>query len=183
MNARSLRKGLAACLGAAGSLFLHACSQTPTAPLETVPSVDLKRYMGSWYVIANIPPWIEKDAQNSIESYTLDTDGTVAISSTYRNGGPEAEQKRLTSRGFVLNAPANSIWDVQFIWPLRLDYRITHLSADYSQTIVSRVKRDYVWIMARTPMISDADYERLAKLVAAQGYDVTRLRKVPQQWK
>ena len=72
---------------------------------------------------------------------------------------------------------------MQFIWPIKTDYRITYLAPDYSQTIISRKQRDYVWIMARTPSIPDADYQRLANLVRDQGYDITCLQKVPQQWK
>ena len=72
---------------------------------------------------------------------------------------------------------------MQFILPIKTDYRITYLTPDYSQTIISREQLDYVWIMARTPGIPDADNQRLASLVRDQGYDVARLQKVPQQGK
>jgi lipocalin len=66
-------------------------------------------------------------------------------------------------------------------WMLERVY-ITYLAADYSQTVISRSQRDYVWIMARTPVITDDDYTRLVGLVAAQGYDTAKLVKVPQRW-
>ena len=47
-------------------------------PLKTVAHVDLPRFMGDWYVIANIPTFIEKGAHNAMESYRLDEDGTLA---------------------------------------------------------------------------------------------------------
>ena len=72
-------------------------------------------------------------------------------------------------------------WGMQFIWPIKADYRIVYLNEDYSQVIIGREARDYVWLMARTPMIDDADYERLVQEVARLGYDVTKLQKVPQQ--
>src|SRR5687768_12717697 len=169
-------------LAAGCAMALAACTSAPTTPLETVPYVDLKRFMGDWYVIANIPPFIEKDAQNSIESYRLDPDGTVDITFTYRDGAGGAS-KVLRSRGFVLDRETNAIWGVQFIWPIKADYRITYLAADYSQTIVSREKRDWVWIMARTPTLPAADYERLVALVVTQGYDIARIQRVSQQWK
>ena len=34
--------------------------------MKTVDYVDLKRYMGDWYVIANIPTIIEKNATNAV---------------------------------------------------------------------------------------------------------------------
>ena len=52
-----------------------------------------------------------------------------------------------------------------------------------AQTVIGREKRDYVWIMARTPVIAEADYQRLLNIVAAQGYDINKVRRVPQQWK
>jgi apolipoprotein D and lipocalin family protein len=66
---------------------------------------------------------------------------------------------------------------MQFIWPIRADYRIVYLDDDYQQTIIGRNNRDYVWIMARTPTISQEDYSNLVTLVGALGYDLDALRK------
>jgi apolipoprotein D and lipocalin family protein len=71
---------------------------------------------------------------------------------------------------------------MRFIWPIKAEFLITYLSPDYSQTMIGRNKRDYVWIMARTPEIPEADYQRLLTELAAQGYDLSKLRKVPQRW-
>jgi apolipoprotein D and lipocalin family protein len=70
---------------------------------------------------------------------------------------------------------------MQFIWPIKAEYLITHLSDDNGQTVIGRNKRDYVWIMARSPQIPQADYARMVAELAVQGYDVTKLRKVPQR--
>ena len=70
---------------------------------------------------------------------------------------------------------------MQFVWPVKADYRIAYLTPDYTQTVIAREKRDYVWIMARTPQIPDADYERLLRFVAEQGYDVSKIARVPQR--
>jgi apolipoprotein D and lipocalin family protein len=76
----------------------------------------------------------------------------------------------------------NAIWGMQFIWPIQAEYVIAHLESDYSATIVGRSKRDYVWIMARTPSIPDAEYKQMVARVVALGYSIEKLRKVPQQW-
>ena len=76
----------------------------------------------------------------------------------------------------------NALWGMQFIWPIKAEYRITYLDDQYQRTIIARNARDYVWIMARTPKISDADYKELTDLVQSYGYDISKLRKVPQQW-
>ncbi|HYQ71248.1 MAG TPA: lipocalin family protein, partial [Gammaproteobacteria bacterium] len=61
------------------------------------------------------------------------------------------------------------------------DYRVMYLDEDYTQTVIGRNQRDYVWIMARTPGIPEADYAALSGLIADQGYAISRLRRVPQQ--
>ena len=68
---------------------------------------------------------------------------------------------------------------MQFIWPIRAEYRIVHLDDAYQYTIVGRSKRDYVWIMARQADISEETYRYLVARVAELGYDTSKLRRVP----
>ncbi len=164
-----------------GSLIaLGGCSTYP--PIETVPYVDLKRFMGDWYVIANIPTSIEKGAHNAIESYQLNDDGSIATSFTFHKDSFNGEQRTYTPTGYVVDKESNAIWGMQFIWPIKADYQIVYLNQDYTQTIIGRVKRDYLWIMARTPSINEDDYQHLLKRIAEQGYDPSKVRKVPQRW-
>jgi len=162
------------------SLITGCAASLP--PLRTVERVDLKRFMGTWYVIAAIPTFIETDAFNAVESYRLDADGTVDTTFTFRKGAFDGPLKTYNPRGFIVDTASNATWGMQFIWPIKAEYLITHLSDDYSQTVIGRNKRDYVWIMARSPQIPEADYERIVAELAAQGYNVTKLRKVPQRW-
>jgi len=166
----------------AALLALAGCQSAPPAPLATVPRVDLERFMGDWYVIANIPTFIEEGAHNAVESYRLDADGTIATTFTFRDDGFDGPEKRYTPRGYVLDRDSNAVWGMQFIWPIKADYRIVYLASDYSQTVIAREARDYLWIMARTPSISEADYARLVALAGRLGYDTTRIQKVPQRW-
>ena len=82
-------------------LMLAACQSTPLAPMPTVARVDLARFMGDWYVIANIPTFIEVGAHNAVETYRLDSDGSIATTFTFRAGKVDGEVKRYTPRGFV----------------------------------------------------------------------------------
>ncbi len=150
-------------------------------PITLTPKVDIPRFMGNWYVIANIPTFIEKGAHNAVESYRQDSDGTIATTFTFRAGAFEGKAKRYTPRGFVQDA-TGAIWGMRFVWPFKSDFRIVHLSDDYSQAIIGRQARDYVWIMARAPTLSESDYQRMVDLVAAEGYDISKLKRVPQRW-
>jgi len=166
----------------AALLGLGACQTVSHPPIALAEKVDLPRFMGDWYVIANIPTFIEKGAHNAIESYRLAEDGTIATTFSFRADGFEGERKRYTPRGFVIDRESNAVWGMQFIWPVKADFRIVYVAPDYSQTVIGREARDYVWIMARTPSIPDEDYRRILSFLAAQGYDVSLIRKVPQRW-
>lgn len=179
-RSRTVKVAAAAAFAAGFAAMLAACSSPPQMP--PVAQVDIKRFMGDWYVIAGIPSWPERKSFNAVESYALLPDGRIQTTFRYRHGGFDADVETMHPVGTVEPGTGNAIWGMQFIWPIQAEYVIAYLDDAYQQTIVGRSKRDYVWIMARTPSVSDADYERLVAKVGELGYDVSQLRKVPQQW-
>ena len=172
-----LRAGILATISV---ITIGACQSTE--PMDTVEYVDLNRFMGDWYVIANIPTSLEKKAHNAVESYSLRDDGTIDTVFTFNKGAFDGPEKRYTPHAVVRDTESNAVWGMQFIWPIRADYRIIYLDDNYQVTVIGRNKRDYVWIMARSPQLADAQIERLKRLVAEVGYDIEKLRMVPQQW-
>ncbi len=158
------------------------CATVPTTEIRTEDQVDLQRFSGDWYVIASIPTFIEKQAYNAVESYQVDDDGTIDTTFTFRKGGFDGKQKTYNPRGFVRDTESNAIWGMRFIWPIKADYRVVYVSDDYSTTIIGRNKRDFVWIMARTPEIPSQDYIDLVEIIREEGYDTSKLREVPQRW-
>jgi apolipoprotein D and lipocalin family protein len=162
-------------------LLMTGCGAS-LPPLKTVDNVDIKRFMGPWYVIACIPTFIETEAYNGVETYRLDSDGSIDTVFTFNKGGFDGPPKRYNPRGFIVDTVNNSTWGMQFIWPFKSEFLITHLNEDYSQTVIGRNKRDYVWIMARTPQIPEGDYLSVVKELEKQGYDVSKLRTTPQRW-
>jgi apolipoprotein D and lipocalin family protein len=151
--------------------------------IKPVNQVNIDRFMGDWYVIAAIPTFIETQAFNAIENYQLNDDGTIATTFTYYKGGFDGPLKTYEPKGFVKPNTGNAIWGMQFLWPIKADYRIAYLDDDYQHTIIARNARDYVWLMARTPQITDTQYDAMLNLTRALGYDVSKMRKVPQSWK
>jgi apolipoprotein D and lipocalin family protein len=161
---------------------LSGCQSTPErAPIASVSRVDLQRFMGDWYVIGNIPTFIEKEAFNAVESYRLAADGTIETTFTFNKGATDGPLKKYTPKGFVRDGSSNAVWGMQFVWPIKAEYLIAYLNDDYTHTIIARNRRDYVWILARTPTISEPEYNALVERTRQMGYDVTLLRRVPQQ--
>ena len=159
----------------------RAVAEPPPVPLAA--SVDLPRFMGDWYVIAHIPPTADRDAYNGVENYAL-VDGRVETTYRRRLGSFDAPEKIETPTGYVKEGSGNALWGMRFWWwfPIKLEYRISHVEPDYSVTIIGRSKRDYVWLMSRKPEMSDSDYERYRALIAGWGYDTSKLVRVPQRW-
>ncbi len=163
-------------IGSGVALALAACASKPPSPMATVQQVDLPAFMGTWNVIGSIPTWFERGAYNAADHYTLAADGTIDIRFTYNQDSADGPAKRMDSRGFV-QGPSNAVWGVQFIWPIKADYRIAWLSPDGRQTIIAREKRDYVWIMSRDTTMPEADYQAALGRVAALGYDVGKVQR------
>ena len=169
-----------AILLAAAAMILTAC-KSAHPPLQTVARVDLERFMGEWHVIGNIPTSIEREAYNAVETYRLDSDGSIATTFTFNQGAPDGPLKRYTPRGFVRDRESNAVWGMQFVWPVKADYRIVYVDEQYAHTIVGREKRDYVWIMARASEVPESTYQQLLQIVAREGYDTKQVRRVPQR--
>ena len=162
--------------------LLAGCAGQALPPVATVPQVDLQRFMGDWYVIAAIPTFIENEAYNAVESYRLDADGSIATTFAFRKGGFDGPLKTYEATGYVVDGSGNALWGMQFVWPIKAEYRIAYLAPDYGITVIARNARDYVWIMAREPRIDEGRYRQLVDFVDGLGYNVSGLRQVPQQW-
>ena len=150
--------------------------------LVGVDYVDLEKFMGKWYVIASIPTLLEKDIFNAVETYQLMEDGTIATTFSFRKNGFDGPKKEYHPRGFVRDQKTNAVWGMQFIWPIKADYRIVYLDSNYKQTIIGRQKRDFVWLMAREPTISKPSYQKLVETIEKLGYDSSLLIRIPQRW-
>lgn len=154
-------------------LLLSSCASTHVHPPSTAPYVDLNRYAGEWYEIESFPTWFQSGCVGSRASYTPMPDGTVkVINSCDRRGKPSSVEG--TAR--VVPGSNNSKLKVSFFGPFEGDYWILDLDPDYRWVAVGSPNRRYLWILSRTPHIDPALLGRIRARLAAQGFDVSRLR-------
>jgi len=64
--------------------LLQGCTFNSGGQVKTVDYVDLPRFMGTWYVIASIPTFVEEGHQDAVEHYILREDGKIDIDYSYR---------------------------------------------------------------------------------------------------
>lgn len=160
--------------------------QGPLGDVQTVPAVDLNRYMGRWHEVARLPNRFQKacDRQTTAD-YELLLDGAIRVvntcvradasSMTAEGRARLADPKGPTSRLKVRFAPAFLSF-IPMVWG---NYWVLDLAPDYSVALVGDPGREYLWILSRTPQLDDATYQRVVAVAAAQGFDVAKLIKAP----
>lgn len=161
-------------------IFLSGCAMK-TTQIKTVDVVDIKRFMGDWYVIAHIPSYVERNAFNAVESYKLNDDGSIATTFTFNEGSVNGPVKTYHPKGFIVPNTNNAIWGMQFIWPIKAQYKIAYLDKDYQTTIVARDKLDYVWLMSRSKTIPHDQMIKFREMIREMGYSLENYREIEQE--
>jgi apolipoprotein D and lipocalin family protein len=149
--------------------------------LRTVPRVELPRYMGDWYVIANIPYFAEAGCVGSVETYALRPDGRIDNWFTYRKGSFGAPVKQFRALAWVHNAETQAEWRVRFLGLITASYLVLDLDPDYRWAVVGHPSRKYGWVLARSQTLPERQYRDILRRLSEQGYDPDRFVKVPQQ--
>jgi apolipoprotein D and lipocalin family protein len=151
-------------------------------PKQTlVARVEIPRFMGKWYVIANIPTIFEKGAHNATETYTWNEEKQrIDIDFRFNKNSFDGPEKSIPQKGFVYNEETGSEWRVQPIWPLRLGYLIIGLGKGYKDCMVGVPNRKHLWIMSRTPHMEKRRLQALLTQAKSYGYDTSKVQAVPQ---
>ena len=162
------------------SLFILAGCTADSPPLTLAPDVDLTRYAGRWYVIANIPYFAEDGNVGSRFDISFQPNGGLTDSYTAHPKAFDAPPKAYTLHGYVVPGTGNARWRESPFWPLYLSYLILYVDPDYQTALVGYPGRGYGWIFSRTPFIDDATYQSLLGRLKDEGYDTGQFRRVPQ---
>jgi apolipoprotein D and lipocalin family protein len=173
-------------LALAGAGELHA-QESGSIPVRSVPTLDLVRYAGRWYEVARFPNRFQaKCARETTADYTLLADGAIQVVNTcVRADGSEIRAKGraklahkggFTSQLKVRFAPA-FLSALPMVWG---NYWVLDLTDDYGAALVGDPGRDYLWILSRTPQLSDSTYQRMISAAAAQGFNVSRVMRTTQ---
>jgi apolipoprotein D and lipocalin family protein len=150
-------------------------------PMQTVPHVDLPRYMGDWFVIANIRYFAEKDCFDSVESYALRPDGKIDNWFTCRKKSFDAPMKRkATAVATVKDSVTNASWSITFLKVISVKYLILDLDPDYQWVAVGHPSRKYGWVLSRSKTLPDETYQQIQARLKDQGYDPAKFQMVPQ---
>ncbi len=169
-------------LGLLAILVLAACA-TPGArerpPLEAAPSVDLPRFMGTWYVIAHVPYFFENGKVATRDEYRLRPDGRIDNDFVFKKRFGE-EDRRWRGVSSVLPDSGGARWKVQFVWPFSTELVVLHVDDDYQGAALATPDRKLAWVFGREPTMDAARFEALVAKLSARGVDASALQLVPQ---
>jgi apolipoprotein D and lipocalin family protein len=150
---------------------LNAKSQT----LQTVPYVDLQKYLGKWYEIASYPQRFQKGCHCTTAEYSLSKEGIVIVENRCNRDSVTGKQSYIKGKAFVVKNSGNAKLKVQFFWPFKGKYWIIDLADDYSYAVVSHPNKKYLWILSRTPEMNSSVYQQVIFRLKEKGFDLTKL--------
>ena len=164
---------------------LVGCSASTTErlklpPLEAVAHVDLGRYVGSWYEIANFPQRFQRGCVASTATYSVRDDGEIDVLNRCREGALDAPERRALGRARVVDAATNAKLEVSFFRPFWGDYWVIDLDPDYAWAVVGHPGRDYLWILSRTSTMPEATYQAIVGRLEKSGYETARIVRTQQ---
>ena len=160
-----------ACLA---SLFA-SCDSAPKVDNSTVSSVDLNRYLGSWYEVAKFDHSFERGLDYAMARYTLRDDGKIDVLNTGIKDGRAKDAK-----GIAKTTDVPGLLRVSFFGPFYGDYRIMMLDDDYQYVLVGGSNDKFLWILSRTPQLDEATKTLILAEAERRGYDTNKLIWVKQ---
>ena len=169
MNKLFVRIFLFLALGLTSMNNLHAT--------ESSLPIELDRYMGRWYVIANIPYFPERGKVATYDEYILRTDGRIDNIFGFKKsfGKKEKQWKALAT---VKPDTGNRKWTIKFFGMLNADYEILEIAPDYSWVLLGHPKREMAWVMARSAKMDDPQYEVLVKKFEKYDYKIPAISSI-----
>jgi apolipoprotein D and lipocalin family protein len=168
-------------------LHVQVQAQTSDSPVKTIASLDVPRYLGTWYEIAKFPNWFQRKCLSNTKAvYSIKPDGNIRVLNSCRQADGDGTEAEGTARQIgakdspkleVRFAPA---W-LSFLPMVWGNYWVIDLDSQYQLAAVSDPRREYLWILSRTPQIDPKAYEELLGRLQAQQFDIRKLELTPQK--
>lgn len=142
---------------------------------STVKSLDLDRYLGTWYEIARFDHSFERGLTHAQANYALKADGNISVTNSgIKNGSGKV------AVGKAKTTDTTGRLRVSFFGPFYSDYRVMMLSEDYNYALVGSCSPKFLWILSRTPQVPDDVLQQILAVAKDRGYDTEKLIWVEQ---
>ncbi len=149
-------------------------------PLKTADNVELTKFLGTWYEISAIPYFWERGCVGTNANYSLRKDGRIGVLNKCKHLKLDGKELSYEGVAWAEDSKAPAKLKVQFFWPLSAPYWIVEVGQNYEYAITASPSRKYLWILSRTPKMSETLYQQILTHAQAHGFNVSRLVKTPQ---
>ena len=159
---------------------LLGCSYGTPAKVKPVTGFERSQYLGTWYEIARLDHSFERGLEQVTANYALRDDGGVKVT----NRGFDTRKKawkEAVGKAYFVGQPDTGHLKVSFFGPFYGSYVVFELGEGYDYAFVSGSNTGYLWLLARTPTISEALKTRFIKEAEKRGFDPQALIFVKQR--
>lgn len=158
-------------------------SSAEAGDIESIPQVDVQKYLGTWYEMATIPSLFQAYCVGGVRAqYALNDDGSIEVNNSCYD--EEGVRQDIVGTAIVPDPAKNARLAVTFFVEPKEDaepnYWIMSLTEDYSLAVVGEPKRKYGWILSREPAISQKTLDEAVKVLADNGYDLAEFELTDQ---
>ncbi|MFT7558332.1 MAG: apolipoprotein D and lipocalin family protein [Flavobacteriales bacterium] len=158
--------------------LITGCTGIPDG-IKPVDNFEVSRYLGTWYEIARLDHSFERGLQNVTAQYSTRADGGIKVMNrgfdVSLNEWSEAEGKAY----FVGDKTIGHL-KVSFFGPFYGSYIIFDLGEDYDYSLVTSSNKSYLWLLSRSPVMSEVKETELLKRITELGFDTKSLIFVKQ---
>ena len=165
----------------------QATAQQADQAVQTIASLDVPRYLGTWYEIAKFPNWFQKKCVSNTKAvYTAKPDGNLRVLNSCKTAGGETSEAEGLAR--QIGAKDSPKLEVRFapewlsflplVWG---DYWVIDLDSQYQVAAVSDPRREYLWVLSRTPQLDPKVYADLLQRLKQQQFDIQKLELTSQK--
>ena len=161
-------------IGSTLLLILAGCASTSHSPLPTVATVDLDRYLGTWYQIALIPNRFQSMCVAETQAEYARDEDLIRVTNRCRKDNGEIESAIGVAK--VVEGSSNTKLRVSFFRPFYGDYWVLALDPDYRWVLIGEPSRSYGWVLARTPTLDQAVLDKLLDRATELGYERSAFR-------
>lgn len=142
--------------------------------------IDYKLYQGKWYEIARLPNPFEDGIICVTMTYDYLDEGVMTVSSSGRSKTDPGDIKTLTGRAWIPDGKEPRNIKIQFIWPVTKDYTLIYIDETKGYAMIGSPFKHQLWILGRTPRISEEDLAELIKTAGKNQYRAENIVRVEQ---
>ncbi len=155
--------------------------------VKTIAALDVPRYLGTWYEVAKFPNWFQKKCVSNTKAvYTAKPDGNLRVLNSCKTAtGETSEAEGLVRQIGAKDSPKLEVrfapeW-LSFLPLVWGDYWVIDLDPQYQVAAVSDPRREYLWVLSRSPQLDPKVYADLLQRLTQQQFDIQKLELTSQK--